>query len=328
VASTTSAGDGGDIGFTGGHVLISGIGSTGNASAISSSAAGSGDAGAVAISASLVDIVGGGLIAASTSNTGSGGSVVISSDRVNISGTDTRGNASAIATTSSGMSSDLGSAPGDAGSTTLAAGELRLTDGGSITTEADEASGGNIDLHVGKLIYLKDSSITTSVLGGSGNGGNITIDPKILLLDHSTIAANAIEGHGGNINIVADNFIQSPDSTITASSQLGLSGAIAISSPETDIVQRLVAIGATFVDPSQQLSASCASRSGSVESSLVSGWRGGLPADPGRLLLGGYLGDLPPRQGAAPSGAKSRKPALVAFSAQPLRFGCGGPAAP
>jgi hypothetical protein len=35
------------------------------------------------------------------------------------------------------------------------------------------------------------------------NGGNITIDPQFVVLDHSSIIAQAIEGHGGDITINA-----------------------------------------------------------------------------------------------------------------------------
>jgi large exoprotein involved in heme utilization and adhesion len=37
-------------------------------------------------------------------------------------------------------------------------------------------------------------------------GGNITIDPQYVILNDSQIIANAYEGTGGNIRIIADVF--------------------------------------------------------------------------------------------------------------------------
>ena len=98
-----------------------------------------------------------------------------------------------------------------------------MTNGSKISTEAvDErfvASGGNITLHIGDFLHLVGSEISTSVLGRTGNGGNITIDPPLVILDHSSIIAQAIAGNGGNITINADQFIQSSDSTFRRASQ-------------------------------------------------------------------------------------------------------------
>ena len=43
-------------------------------------------------------------------------------------------------------------------------------------------------------LYLQRSSITTSVSKEFGNGGNITISPRFLILDRSMIQANAQRG--------------------------------------------------------------------------------------------------------------------------------------
>lgn len=57
---------------------------------------------------------------------------------------------------------------------------------------------------------------------GNGPGGNITIDADlVLLIDKSNIFANAENAQGGNIRINTTGFIKSPDSQVTATSQLG-----------------------------------------------------------------------------------------------------------
>jgi filamentous hemagglutinin family protein len=320
--STTSGSDpGGDIAIMGGGVVLRGSSSEGIGSTISTSSAAGGAAGSITMDVGSLALADGAQISAGTAGTGHGGSVSISAHDIRIDGTAPDGTSSAIATMSTGTAAGLGAAPGDAGSVEISADTLRLLGGGTISTEADEASGGNIALHVDNLLYLKDSTISTSVRGGAGNGGNIAIDPEVLVLDNSMISANAVAGHGGNINIVADNLIKSPDSTITATSQLGLSGAIAISSPETDIVQRLLTLPATFIDPAQQLAASCTARSGAAGSSLVEGGRGGLPAAPGGMLLGSYLDGLGAPRAAEPLGAA---PLAAAPDGQQFLIGCGG----
>jgi len=56
-----------------------------------------------------------------------------------------------------------------------------------------------ITLKLGDFLYLLSSEITTSVKGETGNGGNITTDPQFVVLNQSSIIAQAIDEHGGNI---------------------------------------------------------------------------------------------------------------------------------
>jgi len=68
-------------------------------------------------------------------------------------------------------------------------------------------------------INLLNGSISSSVLGGLGNGGNLSILSKYTILNKSQIIANAYEGNVGNIDITADYLIQSSGSVISASSK-------------------------------------------------------------------------------------------------------------
>ncbi|EDN71452.1 hypothetical protein BGP_3045 [Beggiatoa sp. PS] len=97
------------------------------------------------------------------------------------------------------------------------------------------------------MLDLQDSKITTSVHGGKGNGGNINIEnPTFAVLDNSQIVAEADEGPGGDIRIiVADQFIASPESLISASSRLGLDGHVQIDSPAIDLDAMLVVLQGT-----------------------------------------------------------------------------------
>jgi hypothetical protein len=49
-----------------------------------------------------------------------------------------------------------------------------------VTTGATLADGGDISIATtGSLVHLTDSQVTTSVLGGVGDGGNIAIDSQL-----------------------------------------------------------------------------------------------------------------------------------------------------
>jgi large exoprotein involved in heme utilization and adhesion len=136
------------------------------------------------------------------------------------------------------------------------------------------------------MVYLKESEITASVGGGAGTvGGNISIDPQFVILDHSKIIANAFEGRGGNIRIVAGVFLSDPYSIVDASSALGIDGNVDIRSPITELSGTLVPLGEDFISAFELLREPCMARirGGKYSSFIVSG-RDGLPIEPGHLL--------------------------------------------
>lgn len=61
-------------------------------------------------------------------------------------------------------------------------------------------------------------------------------------MNKGEIKAQADEGHGGNIRIIADQLINSADSLIDASSKKGLNGNIRIESPEDTVSDNLVVL--------------------------------------------------------------------------------------
>jgi len=161
----------------------------------------------------------------------------------------------------------------------------------AISTEAETstASGGNITLKARDFLYLVSSDITTSVKGETGNGGNITIDPQLVILNHSSIIAQAVEGHGGNITINAGEFIPSSNSIISATSQLGISGTIEINGPRVDVSGALVVLSSDLRGRAAVLREACSARSDRPISSLVEAGRGGLPQDPDATLPALYI---------------------------------------
>jgi large exoprotein involved in heme utilization and adhesion len=245
-------------------------------------------------------------ISASTFGPGKGGNLIIEKAlRIELS------NGSSISARS--LSEDLDIAlsndrdAGKSGQVTLhATDSLRVPNGSSISVETEQADAGDINVNVGNLVHLRNNSqISTSVAGGRGDGGNITIDPNFVVLDEaSAITARAREGAGGNIRIriTGDGaFFQSPDSIVSASSDFGLDGTVAIDAPDTDVSRSLSNLPVAFFDPSVLLADRCAARIAGRESNFVATGRGGVPPSPAGLLGASYF------EGDVESGALSEK---------------------
>lgn len=215
-----------------------------------------GNSGNITIAASDL-LMDGGVISSSSTNTGTAGDITITAARV-------------MMDTAASMSSSswyIGSSAGDAGWITLTlSDELRMQGGSNISTEAISSGGGEVTLNAINIIRMEQSNISSNVAFGVGNGGDIEIDPRFVILNNSNISANAFAGVGGNINIVADNFVQSIDSTVSASSLFGLSGNVSIDSPEVDVAHGLSNLPAQFLDAGKWAHKPCRARG---QSSLI-----------------------------------------------------------
>ena len=95
-------------------------------------------------------------------------------------------------------------------------------------------------------MYLRNSSVVTTVDGAKGNGGNIDIGARFVVLDGSSIRADAVGGNGGNIDIVAEEFIPSIESVVQASSATGISGDITIRAPADTVTAALADLARRF----------------------------------------------------------------------------------
>jgi large exoprotein involved in heme utilization and adhesion len=154
-----------------------------------------------------------------------------------------------------------------------------------VTTALAQTGGGRIELRAGRLVQLFDSALTTTVQGGGGDAGNISLNAPSVVLDGSQLIANAFEGLGGNIRIEAGVFLADPASLVSASSALGIQGLVDIRAPVTSLSGTLAPLPQTFVSAAALLPARCAARAqGGKLSSLVLGGRDGRPLDPGDVL--------------------------------------------
>jgi len=254
-----------------------------------------GAGGSIKIQADQLILSNRGEISASTQGSGKGGDIVIKT------GDLTSRSGGTIASTSTGS--------GLAGNIDIDAGKNFHSTNGRITAEARESDGGNITLKAIDSVHLIDSAITTSVGSGEGKGGNIFIDPRFVILDNSRITAQAFGGPGGNIRIVADNFIQSPDSLVSSSSRFGVDGTVVIDSPDTNIIGKTNALKTPFIDPAALFKQQCAARYAGGQSTLVVTNSTPLKAPPGEVI---YSADYEKVRGESPRRTEVKQDGLQA----------------
>ncbi len=264
-------------GGSGGPIMVSASDSVflSGGSTITSSTLASGQAGPLTVTAvNLVSLAGSGAgLLTETSGSGRGGDITAQGNQVQLA------DGATISAKSTGT--------GNAGNIQIAASDsLVMQNQSSITTATTQSDGGDIHIQAGHLVQLTGSTITTSVQGGLGNGGNITIDPEFVVLQGSQVIANAFGGNGGNISIVAGVFFADPTSTISASSTLGVSGTVDIQAPVKNLSGTLAPLPTDIVQAAALLQARCAARlAGGTSSSFVVAGRDGVPLEPGGPLM-------------------------------------------
>ena len=262
---------------------------------------------------------------AQTRGTGAGGDIVVHAPTIRL----TEG--AAISAQSTGT--------GAAGTIQLTAVDALLLRGHSaITTNAQHASGGAIQIAARTLVRLHDSEITTSVLGGDSQAGNITIDPQAVVLQNGHIRANAVEGRGGNITIRAGVFLADPASAVTASSETNIAGTINIQDPVANLNGIVAPLPQTMVAAEGLLRNRCLARlrEGTVSTLVVRG-REGVPTTPDGVLPGQLPAPpavaeatlsppvLPQEPGTLPASRRpqGRPPAGGTLPPHVLVLGCG-----
>jgi len=301
-SNTAGLGTGGTVlVMTPGALLLDGGGDASTAISARTTGPRSGAAGPVTINAGSVAVQGGAQVAGSTAGPGQGGDVRVAAvSTVRLSGPGPQ-----IAATSTGA--------GAAGSITVAAPQLFLRDGAGISTAAQSANGGNITIGPGDLLYLQRSSITTSVNSAFGNGGNIAVDPRLVVLDRGAIQANAVGGDGGTVLVRADQLVQSAGSAITATSQLGVPGQIFITGPPLDLNGSLVVLASELRSAAALLREGCAVRGAAPRSSLVAAGRGGQRQGLEATLPALYFVHRPVRDGGRQVPETSATPARTSI---------------
>ncbi|MEM6403245.1 MAG: filamentous hemagglutinin N-terminal domain-containing protein [Cyanobacteria bacterium P01_D01_bin.116] len=180
---------------------------------------------------------------------------------------------------------------GIAGNLKINADSINLSDTASLSASTVLGEGGNIMLKAADLLVLRNNSQISATAGGNGNGGSIDIQTPFIVgvkSENSDITANAFEGNGGNININTQEIFGlkfsnqlTSKSDITASSELGVNGAVKINNIGINSSFVLVELSSELADSSQQITSGCSNNSGS--NFIVTG-RGGIPQNPSRLI--------------------------------------------
>lgn len=227
--AAAGSGNGGAVRISAGSVLVDRV------AAIESTADGAGDAGAIRIEAAGARIDGGSAVDSRSTGAGDGGSIAFGVGSLVLAG-GARLSAEALGSGFAGdIEIDTRAGRGD--------GSI-LIDRARIATAAQVSDGGNIRLLTAGDIRLENGTIETSVRSGQGNGGNIALGdpadrPQFLIARDSRIEANAFGGNGGNIDVDADYIVLSATSVLRASSALGVDGTITFATPEVDLATLL-----------------------------------------------------------------------------------------
>ena len=133
-------------------------------------------------------------------------------------------------------------------------------------------------------MQLTNSTISASVLDGTGGGGSVNIDPQFVILQNSQILAQAVQGPGGNISITTNLLLPDANSVISASSQFGVNGTVTIQSPNAPASGQIQPLGKTPLLATSLLNQHCAALAGGEFSSFTVAGRDSLPTEPGSWL--------------------------------------------
>ncbi|PON16802.1 hypothetical protein C2W62_16545 [Candidatus Entotheonella serta] len=261
-----------------------------------------GDGGNIVIEADQVRLLDGARISSETRGPGRGGTVTVTAtDAVTISGSG-----SALTTRATGSGDGGGivlsaniielqdgaeitatSKFSSAGDITLTAKDSFRSDNGLVVTEASTADGGTIALRAQNRIRLHNSELSASVGGGEGTtGGNLRVEADFIIASDSRIVADAREGQGGNIDLVARQLVLvDPQSVVDASSRLGIDGEVDIQAPVTNLSGVVTPLSSTVESETSLVHDPCAERvQGKGVSRFVLRGRDQVPIEPHGVL--------------------------------------------
>ncbi|NEQ99423.1 MAG: S-layer family protein, partial [Cyanothece sp. SIO2G6] len=184
---------------------------------------------------------------------------------------------------------------GQAGNINLQANRVSLEDSTISAATGENTSGAEIRMQGLDLLFMTAESLISAQAGTNANGGQVFIDAAngfviATASDNNDIIARANEGQGGNINITALDIFGleerdrlTPFSDISASSDFGTDGTIAIESLDVNPLNGALELPSTLIDVAQLVNQQlCTVAQGS--SFIVTG-QGGVPSSPNEPFL-------------------------------------------
>ncbi len=183
-----------------------------------------GDSGSIEVSTGSLSALNGAQLTVSTDSEGNAGDIRINArENILFDGRTSGGVQSAA------FNQVLDEAIGKAGTITINARSLSVTNGARLSTNSrGDGPAGNIEITTKKDIHLGNQAVVRSdTVQGAGN---ITLRPRDLILrQNSQITTNASgPASGGNIEIKAKNLIALENSDITANSEEATGGRVSI----------------------------------------------------------------------------------------------------
>jgi large exoprotein involved in heme utilization and adhesion len=273
---------------------------------VTTSTSGNSAAGSISLRGANIVLSSGTLVSAQTSGGGIAGDIEISTlaSQVTL-------DAATVQATSTGT--------GAGGSITLDAGTLALGNGSAITTRAEQAPGGSIEMTLEDALLMSAGRIEASA-GANGDGGDVTVEAGQVFLQKSAILARADDGDGGAINLTvtgADQlFVMDSESAINADSATGTAGEINLNAPDADLDSALQEQSADLTATPELAANACSPAATGDASTFVQDDDGGTPVAPDRYFAANAaVLASPPAAFSAPAAADTQ---LAAVQHEPV----------
>jgi len=225
-----------------------------------------GNAGRILIKANQLNLIGNSKIDNSTLGSGQGGNI-----NLQVKDTLSLQEGAIISADSKGA--------GKAGNIRLNTSTLKINHS-TISTATEKSDGGNVIINAHSQVEMTHGTVSATVNGGQGNGGNVAIgNPHSFHFEESQVIANASNGQGGFILIITGTPLNAKTGAISASSETGTDGEVKIDTPNIGIESLPV----VFLDASILIKKHCPSESEEKQDSFVVEGRGGIPNAPDDL---------------------------------------------
>ncbi|MGB7442004.1 MAG: S-layer family protein [Coleofasciculaceae cyanobacterium] len=236
-ASTSGEGNAGNLTVTATEAIeVSGSDPEGNSSSIAAqvNSGATGDGGNLTIETAQLSLSQGGFIAVSTFGTGNGGNLKVNATEIELIGDNP------VDGSPSGLFADVDDeATGNGGDIFIETQGLRILDGAILGASTfGEGNAGNLTVNATEAIEVSgsdsegNSSSIDAQVGpdATGNGGDITVQTRNLLLQDGAFISSASRGDGtaGKLNITVFDTLEANNGTIATSTTKSTGGSLTI----------------------------------------------------------------------------------------------------